>query len=358
VGDYATAIGGNELGYACRDLLEFLHAQAVTQADGRRVVWLGSSQIAERTGKSPGTITQQIGQLRAAGAVLASRRGRVELAPDQSNPVLQVSQSAASETSACYLETIGRLALLAEQCPSEREGLARAIAAIANEIAIANNQSRTDREDLRDSQASREVHLDRKRDLLSSGTAFNANLANCSRIVRGIGVERDLTQVRELLAPLVELERRVRGTNNVRVPDHVVEALADLPMAALMCVIEQVTELFQAKSLRSAVAFLVAETKAGTVSRFAVPVARPTSDFGRTGVVPEIPPPEETFDDADTIEFRKLPIEVQDQFRQQALDTSSTLVRNLLTGHSAALEGAAVQLWVTCPVAPVSAGCK
>jgi DNA-binding transcriptional ArsR family regulator len=341
---FAAPTGGNELGYACRDLLEFLHAQAVTQADGRRVVWLGSSQIAERTGKSAGTITQQIGQLRAAGLVAASRRGRVELTPNQNDPTLRASTVSASQTSACNLETIGRLALLAEQCPSEREGLARAIAAIANEIANTNGQPRSDREIFRDSTICREVHLDRKRDLLSSKTTSIANSANRSRHHRDTSaVEEDVRRVHELLAPLVALERSVRGTNNVRVPDQVAEALAGLPTDALSSVIEQVTALFQAKSLRSAIAFLVSETTGGTISRFVAPVASSTSDVA--DVLSEVSTVEESSDDVETIEFRRLPIEVQEEYRERAQNTSSETVRSLLAGHPAALEGAAVQLW-------------
>ncbi|MEQ1700920.1 MAG: hypothetical protein ABMA25_12475 [Ilumatobacteraceae bacterium] len=304
-------------------MLRWLERHAVTQGDGRRIVWHGSAEIARETGKSPGTLTQQIGQLRLSGHVLHSRRGHIELSPT----IDQLGLSRSPEPGPATVITT--LVDLANEYPAHREGIAAA-------IAIISRQPRTDSRDLRDNELSRGVSVQEseEEDLLPSSTDPTANTAPRNR-------EAPFA-VRSILEPLVALEQL--SNPRAQITAGVARELSQLVTAEqLRTAVERVLPMVQRAEIKTGIGVIVSAARSGNTELFQ-PTSVPAAP-APTQLALDSPEPEADSPDPDVEDFKQLPHHVAQRFRDQALREASAGFRAVLAEHPDALTGAATEIW-------------
>lgn len=314
----------NSLGPACADLLRWLEGHAVTQGDGRRIVWHGSAEIARQTGKAAGTLTQQIGQLRLSGHVLHSRRGHIELSPVIDLPNLTPSPELGVAT------VITTLVELANEYPAHREGIAAAIAVISR-------QPRTESRHLRDTKPSREVVVQEgeEEDLLPFFPQQTANTEPRNR-------EAPFA-IRTILEPLVDLEQRTNP--QAQVTARVARELSELVTAEqLQAAVNRVLPMLQRAEIKTGIGLIVSSARNGNTDLFQPSTPHPPAPTA-TQVVPGPTEPEADVVDPDVEEFRRLPHHIAQPYRDQALREASGGFRAVLAEHPEALTGAATELW-------------
>lgn len=310
------------LGPACGDLLRWLERHAVTQGDGRRIVWHGSAEIARQTGKSPGTLTQQIGQLRLNGHVLHSRRGHIELSPSADQPAPSTTPEPGAAT------VITTLAELANEYPAYREGLAAAIAIISRQTL---NPSR----DLRENPPVREVPVQsEEEDLLPFSTEPTAN--NESR-------KREAPfAIRSILEPLVQHEQRTNPRAQITVA--VARELSQLITAEqLQAAVDRVLPMLQRAEIKTGIGVIVSAARNGNIELFQPP-GEPAPPAPQ--LFPDSSDPEPDSPDPDVEDFRRLPEHVAQRYRDQALREASAGFRSVLVDYPDALTGAATEIWM------------
>lgn len=314
------------LGPACGDLLRWLEEHAVTQADGRRVVWHGSAEIARLTEKSPGTLTQQVGQLRLAGHVVSSRRGHIELAPSGPLPQPQV------EAPAGLAAVISTLAGLAAEYPEYREGLAAAIANVSRQSRTESRDSSRDLRGFAVSESSQKVE---------EGSFPSSSLRDTpSREPRNAS---SAFAIRSVLAPLVDHERR--SNPRAQVPASVAQELSELvTVDELRCAASKVLPMLERGEIKTGIGLIVSHARDRNMEIFRAippppaPELRPLPQALDDIEVEDVPDP-------DVEQFLLLPMTEADSYRQAALTAASGGFRAVLEEHPAALTGAAAELW-------------
>ena len=321
------------LGPACGDLLRWLEAHAVTQHDGRRLVWHGSAEIARQTGKAAGTLTQQIGQLRRSGHVLHSRRGRIELAHSPTATPTETGPTPALG------HIITALVELATDYPEHREGIAAAIAAVSRE-------SRPQPRELRDPRPSREqVSQDEAKEDLSSFSSHQPT----TREPRN---RDEPFAIRATLQPLVELEQRTNP--RAQVTASVARELSQLlTIGQLEAAIQRVLPMVESGQIKTGLGLIVSSARSGNSDLFqAITQPTPPSEPPETGLSPieSSQEPSQPLEadaevDPDVEQFNQLPRHVADRYRTMALNASSNGFRSILEEHPNALTGAATELW-------------
>ena len=323
-----SAVARMSLGPACGDLLRWLEEHAVTQDDGRRVVWHGSAEIARLTDKAPGTLTQQIGQLRLAGHVVSSRRGHIEMAPAGPHSPPQIDAPAG------LAEAITTLAGLAAAYPEHREGLAAAIATISRQSRLDSRHSRDLRE-FASSDISQKVEEER---LPSSSVRESAPRE--SRIANSVFA------IRSVLTPLVDHERR--SNPRAQVPASIAQELSQLvTIDELRCAASKVLPMLERGEIKTGIGLIVSHARERNMEIFRPapppPLATPAPNPSPLPEAAEVVDDDDELD-PDVEQFLQLPADEADGYRQAALATSGAF-RPVLEEHPAALTGAAAELW-------------
>jgi hypothetical protein len=330
---------------AVRELYEHLVERATIRPDGRQIVAEGSATLARKLGKSPATLTKQIGILRGHGLVSGDARGTIELSTGPASQDRNLRAVTTPRPADPIVPALITLARLAENYPEHRQGIAAAIAIVAT--ANATN---------RDGEARSSTGVEEEKNpCLSSYLTSHMAQDVATRRDADRDSDRDLRiagttieEVRAVMSPLLEAEQRRRPNIPITLARTTAAALTWLTAEQLARGIQRAEQLMQHGEIESAVSLLIARGRARDLSLFvndnpheAPSTATPTSDETAAGDTPEDP------DAALVTDFQNLPPAEQARYLEQATTDASDAVRRVMKLVPAVQHRTAALLWHT-----------